>query len=123
MASRKPWNKKKIIAILAEDSQRGRRAVERGLVLIYSRQTQDERRIKDTKHSNGAGFSAAHARKGSRLAQWILKNYSKENPVFHPLTGRFIAEGRELIIHYASQLADIANAKEARRAMQTQTAA
>ena len=79
------------------------RAVERGIVRIYQRQTQDEQSSQATKHSNGVGFSGADASLGSYYAKWLLSGKH--------LTGNHLAKGRKMIRKYAGQLVDIANSR------------
>lgn len=80
---------------------RSDRAVERALVAIYDRQTQDEKRVSDTRHFNKIGFSAAHAKKGSYYARWVNSGRN--------LTGYHLDRARSIAMHYARQLAEIAN--------------
>ena len=51
------WTKDRIQNLLATNDL----AVERAVVAIYDRQTQDEKRDSDTKHDNFRGFRANHA--------------------------------------------------------------
>lgn len=90
-----------IIALL----ERHDKAVERGLVAIYNRQTADERATAHTKHANGVGFSGVDARLGSYLAKWIQSG--------KPLTGKHLERGRRIARKYVGQLTDIANRQTA----------
>ena len=94
----KKWTKKQIKARLMVNND----WVERGIVAIYNKQTEEEKEIEDTFKLNGVGFSSAHVRLGSYLARWILKG--------NHLSGTFIEKGRSLILHYTDQLTNIANA-------------
>ena len=64
------WTKERITELLKANDF----AVERAIIVLYRRQTDDERREAETKHHNGVGFSAAHARIGTRWAQWLLRD-------------------------------------------------
>jgi len=44
---------------------------ERGLMLIYGKQTSDEQTQGDTKYDNKIGFSGAHAEIMSSFAKWV----------------------------------------------------
>lgn len=95
------WNKAKIEALLLKSDK----AVNRAIVVLYNRQTRDERAVSDTKHTNKIGFSAAHARRGSYYGRWCSSGRT--------LSGRHLVKARELVLHYTQQLADEANAREA----------
>ena len=77
------------------------RAVERGIVAIWKRQTEDEKAVEQTRKKNNVGFSAFHARRGTYYANWI--NSGKR------LSGRHVDLGRKLILHYTNQLTKISN--------------
>ena len=93
------WNEAKITKLLNEND----RAVERAIVAIYDRQTQDEKSASDTKHRNGRGFRANHGTKGSYYARWVLGG--------RRLTGHHLENARKIALHYVKQLAIVANAK------------
>jgi hypothetical protein len=98
------WTKEKIAALLFSNDL----AVERAIVTIYNRQTQDEQNSEETKHSNGIGFSGAHARLGTYLAKWILSD--------RHLNRKFLDKGRAMMMHYTGQLLEEAQAKAQGRA-------
>lgn len=79
------------------------KAVERAMVVIYDRQTQDEKATSDTRHTNQRGFSGAHASKGSYYARWILSG--------RHLTGSHLAKARAMSMHYWRQLIEAAELK------------
>jgi hypothetical protein len=81
-------------------------AVERAMVAIYDRQTQDEKATSDTRHTNQRGFSGAHASKGSYYARWVLGG--------RHLTGSHLAKARAMSMHYWRQLLEVAEAKTAK---------
>lgn len=95
-------------------------AVERAICALFRQQTMDERAALDTRHLNGRGFSAAHARTGSRFATWMTRG-SNDGVRRRGLGGRCVYAGalrfrldvaREIAMRYAGQLVDIANARE-----------
>jgi len=92
----KNWNKDTIRELLAKNDT----AVERAILAIFKRQTEDEQATSDTRHTNGRGFSQAHAKRGSHLAKWILSG--------RHLSGKFQEQGRKIAMRYARQLAEIA---------------
>ncbi len=93
----KIWTPEDIRALLIKSD----RAVERGIVAIYNRQTEDEKEIEETTVHNGIGFSGAHANSGSYFARWILSGRN--------LSGKHLDKARNLIVKYRKQLANIAN--------------
>lgn len=72
------------------------RAVERAMIVLYDRQTADEKQTSDTRHTNRRGFSSAHASKGSYYARWVLGG--------RHLTGRHLDNARKIACHYTAQL-------------------
>lgn len=83
-------------------------AVERAVVLLYERQTEDEKHGKTTLHSNGRGFSGAHASIGTYWAKWIKDG--------RRLTGSHLARARVMVSHYVGQLTEEAALKAASEA-------
>lgn len=79
------------------------RAVERAIVAIYNRQTEDEQNAQDTKHSNGVGFSGADARLGSYYAKWIMSGKH--------LSGNHLVKARLMSYKYVRQLSEIATTR------------
>ncbi len=59
-----------IVALLAKSDK----AVARALVVLHERQTADEQRSEETRHHNNQGFTPAHARPGSGMASFYLRN-------------------------------------------------
>ncbi len=91
----KVWTEESITELLNNNNK----AVEKAIVAIYNRQTEDEKSASDTKHSNGVGFSGADAHTGSYYAKWILSGRN--------LTGNHLAKGRKIAIKYRGQLLTI----------------
>ena len=77
------------------------RAVERGILAIYTYQTIDEQSAGTTKHSNGVGFTGWAAHSGSYYARWIQSGRA--------LSGRHLEKARKICLHHVKQLTKIAN--------------
>lgn len=76
-------------------------AIIKGLIAIYNKQTEDEKREDQTKHSNGIGFSGCDAK--------ILGNMAKYAIAKGGLTEKQLAYVKKKIFKYAGQLTKIAN--------------
>lgn len=96
------WDRASIEKLLREND----RAVERAMVVLYQRQTADEQAQGNTKHTNGRGFSACHAYKGSYYARWCQSG--------RRLTGTYIDHAREIALNYVQQLLDEAHKRSQR---------
>ena len=94
---KKVWTEGLMRALLLSNNH----AVQSALVCLYKRQTDDEKVSQDTKHTNGVGFSGAHAKQGTYLAKWVLSNRN--------LNGKFLDNGRQIVLHYVKQLTAAAN--------------
>ena len=86
------------------------KAVARALVALHRRQTTDERSAEVTKYANGMGFRPCHARMGSSMAEFYLRN--------NYLTPKQVAywrarmkDGKMRIEIYAGQLVEVAKMK------------
>ena len=90
------WTPEEIRALL----DRSLEAVERAVVAIYRRQTEDEKEAYETKHHNRVGFAACHAGLGTYYAKWILSGKH--------LSGSHVERARRMVRHYAGQLHQIA---------------
>lgn len=75
--------------------------LERGVLAVHSRQTEDEREAHDTHHRNGFGFSAADAKYLSYVADYLLSGKH--------LSGSHVEKTRRKMLKYSGQLARIAN--------------
>lgn len=71
------------------------RAVKQVILELYRQQTKDERGYHITCHRNRRGFSTAHARIGSFLAEQILANKN--------LNGVQLDQARRIAMHYVKQ--------------------
>jgi hypothetical protein len=97
---KKVWTKDEIKdKILTDDKW-----LERAVVAIYNKQTNDEKECEATIKDNGVGFSGAHARMGSYMARWVLKG--------NRLSDKWLDRARRMMVKYAGQLTRIANGGE-----------
>ena len=97
MNATKVWKKEEIAAKLASDDN----WLIRGLLSIYSKQTEDEQHSDVTKEDNGIGFNAFDATICSDMAkQYMRTKY---------LSKRQIEIVRKCMKKYAGQLTKIAN--------------
>jgi hypothetical protein len=94
----KEWSEKEIVALLVRPD-----AVERALVAIFNRQTEDEKRSEDTKHTNTVGFSSSDAKLGTYYAKWVISG--------RRLTGTHLERARKMAHNYRRQLKEQANRK------------
>ena len=94
------------------------KAVYRGLVCLYERQTADEQNAETTNHRNGVGFNGTAAKFATSLAKQIIKwneTPANERRYNYPLSRTQLEAGRKIIRKYCGQLARVANEKEAER--------
>jgi len=75
--------------------------LERGVLAIHSRQTEDEKVAHDVHHRNGFGFNAADAKYLSYVADYLLSGKH--------LSGSHTERVRRKMLKYSGQLARIAN--------------
>ncbi len=94
------------------------KALERGIIVIYERQTADERNVRQTTEHNGRGFTGVDAEFLSSLAEWIN---SSRRPAGQRLSIGQRTHARRKMAKYAKQLATVANEKY--RAEHPETAA
>ena len=96
------WTKEAVLDLIA----RNPRAVERAMVALLAKQTQDEQATEQTRHSNGVGFSGCNARRGTYYAKWVLSGKH--------LTGRHFDSATKIAKMHAGQFARIANERGVR---------
>lgn len=96
------WRQIDIVDLL----QKNDRAVCRGVVAIYNRQTNSEKQDGNTHEHNGIGFNSADAGILSSFARQILRNSGRPKC---PLSEKQVAVARHKMLKYARQLTDIAN--------------
>lgn len=94
-----PHTKDSIRALIASND----RAVERAMIVLFDRQTQDEKQVEATRHHNNRGFNHGDAKKGTYYARWVLSG--------RKLTGHHLDRARRMAHRYAGQLAEVANSK------------
>jgi hypothetical protein len=75
--------------------------LERGLIAIYNRQTEDEKEVEETKHLNKIGFSGAHA--------YIMSSFARQLITRKFLTPKQTELTKKILVHYVGQLTSIAN--------------
>lgn len=90
--------------------ERSDKAVERAMVVLYERQTRDEKAASDTKYQNQQGFSAFHAQAGSYYARLVMGGRA--------LYGKSLAKARKMSLRYTRQLLDAKREKAAKKAAQ-----
>jgi hypothetical protein len=96
-----------IVSTLNRRDEVGRKAITMAIVRIYQRQTADEQRAGNTRHTNGIGFNAFDAKTGSYMARWALANYNRTGKV-RLLTGKWLLKARKMALKYKKQLLAIA---------------
>ena len=101
-------------------------AVERAIIVLFERQTDDEQSRASTNHQNNRGFASCDARAGTRFARWLQgmdDNNRKRFPIKslnHPKAARIfrnyckngegvIGRARRIAIKHSRQLVEIAN--------------
>ncbi len=97
----KSWARPEIDALI----QKNPKAVERAMVVLFNRQTADEKAAEYTKHHNNRGFAAYAARSGTYYARWVLKG--------RRLTGHHLAKARKIALKHSRQLVEEANSRGA----------
>ncbi len=106
MQGRQAVGRAEVLAAL----ERSDKFVERALLALYERQTQDERDNATTTHSNGIGFSGVDAPILTSCAQWVLRSRMPEGL---RLTPRQRAVVRKKVRKYVGQLVEVAEARRA----------
>lgn len=99
MSSTKQWTRDEIDTILRTKPG----AVERAMLRLYDRQTEDEKSTSHTRHDNARGFSSAFASRGSYYARWVLGG--------RELTGQHREKALRIALTHSKQLVEIANAR------------
>jgi len=105
MAIEKDWTVDKIKHLLKTNN----RMVEHCLLILYSRQTQNERAAKATVHPNGMGFNKIDTKFLTSLAEWIKKS---TYPDGQRLTNEQRICARKGLRKYVKQLTKYANARK-----------
>lgn len=92
--------------------------VSAAVLILYSRQTEDERRGHFTTHDNRVGFNKFDADRGSRWGKWVLRdggNYRAPSFMLgdqrcYLITGQHLSHARKTLHKYRKQLAAAINA-------------
>lgn len=93
MAGLNIWTKERV----RKELKTNPKAVTRGILALYDRQTDDERVNRTTSSSNGMGFNSHDAAFLSSLAMQIYKKGF--------LTEKQLEKGREKMLKYSGQIA------------------
>ena len=93
------WTKETVRELLLRND----RAVERGVMSIYAKQTEDEKSSEHTKHHNNVGFSGCHGHMGSYYAKWLMSG--------RHLNGAHLVKARKMMLKYSGQLVKIIEGK------------
>ena len=99
MVTKNVWTNEEIKSLILRNDI----FVKKSLIQLYHRQTVEEIWSRQTKHSNGAGFSKFDASFGMEKAEKIINGQE--------LTDRELHFCRQMLIKYANQLAKIANGR------------
>jgi len=86
-------------------------AVARAIEVIYDRQEDDEKRIKNAVHNNSVGFNKPDSKLGSILGKTIKYAREYEKPYAKCLNDYDIKRGRTMIKKYWKQLQEEAERK------------
>lgn len=95
--AQKKWTRSEIENLVSTND----RAVERAMVALLSRQTEDERAQGTVNHHNRKGFAAFNSKSGTYFAKWVESG--------RQLSGKHLDKARKIALHHAGQLTDIAN--------------
>jgi hypothetical protein len=96
-----PWTREELLAAIWNQRSRTR-SLERSMVQLLARQTVDERYAETTKHTNGAGFSAFHAKTGTKLGKYAQVPTNTYGPVWQ-------RKAFNIVKVHIGQLVEIAN--------------
>jgi hypothetical protein len=96
MANKK-WTRPEIEAMVRSNP----RAVERAMMALLDRQTQDEQKTGSVNHHNHMGFAACNSKSGTYFAKWVQSG--------RQLNGKHLEKARKIALFHAGQLTDIAN--------------
>ena len=101
-------SKEQIVELLRSNDQ----AVARALVVLNENQTSDEQNAEDTRYLNGVGFRPCHARMGTSMAKFYLRNnYLTRKQIDY--WRKPMRDGKMRIEIYWKQLMDAAARKSA----------
>lgn len=89
--------------------------VERSIVQLFKRQTEDEKQVNNATHNNYRGFNKPDARRMTIYAKSIIKR-RKERVEGQRLDEWQMLDAQKRVMKYAGQLAKIANMNEVEKA-------
>jgi len=92
------WTKEEIVARLQSDAS----FLTRSLVVLYDRQTADEKAAEGTKHQNGVGFNGSDASYLSYVARYVISNRAV-------ISGKHLEKVQKKLVKYAGQITAHAN--------------
>ena len=94
--------------------------LERSLIVLYDRQTADEKSAQTTAHENGRGFNGTDAFILTSFAQWAISGAAKGIPEGKRLSTKQKEIARRKLTKYTGQL--IEHAKQVQATKQTSLA-
>lgn len=100
-----------IKAILEKGDALSNMAVEKALLVLYARQTQDEQITQSTSQVNGRGFNAFDAEILSSFACQVESKKGAGRKLGECLTEKQMILARKKVVRYVRQLAEVANEK------------
>jgi hypothetical protein len=100
------WTKESMQALLSRSDA----AVERAIVVLFGRQTSDEKVTWEAKHHNARGYDAFRAPTLSKYATWI--EGGKRPYGQNLMSSLHKAKARRFIVRYWRQLIEVAELKE-----------
>jgi hypothetical protein len=86
------YTKEEIKTSLANDP----RWIERGLIVLYERQTMDEQETEETRHENGVGFNSSDARYLTYCSKFVLSGQH--------LSGKHLEKVKRMLPKYWKQI-------------------
>ncbi len=112
MTKQQLTKKEEIVKLLMTETDLGNFAVERALIVLYARQTEDEKASEITSHKNGMGFTGTDAEFYTSLAKKVI---ASTYPNGKRLSTKMLATLRKPhgITKYAGQLVLVSEAKNA----------
>lgn len=103
----KVYTKQDMIELLEKNDK----FLERAIIQLFYRQTEDEKQLSDSKHTNNRGFNKPDSRRMSIYAKVCLAKKNQHKGEGNRLEDWMKQDARKRIIKYAGQLAEIANKK------------
>lgn len=98
------YNRAQIEKMITENQK----ALERGVIAIYERQTINEQATKNTEEHNGVGFNSSDAGYLSYVAQYIIARRDHIE-IGKILSGQHLTKTTRRMAKYCGQLTKIAN--------------